>query len=63
MFLKQEANGIFGLSPDRTSPLLEDMYRKHHAYSGEDLSFSLCLAGNGGQMTIGNVKSNLHANN
>lgn len=60
MFVTQKANGIFGLAPKRDSNLLEELIKKHSSQSGERLKFSLCLAPNGGVMTVGATNHALH---
>lgn len=37
LFLSQEANGIFGLAPNRESDLLDKLVAKHSKFSGEIL--------------------------
>lgn len=59
-FLQQEADGILGLSPQRESNFLETLYEAHHNLTQEKLSFSICLALDGGMFSLGNLNTALH---
>ena len=60
MFVTQAANGIFGLAHKRDTDFLEKMIKQHTYNTKETLQFSLCLARNGGLMTVGKTDHSLH---
>mmetsp|Transcript_8130 Transcript_8130/g.22067 ORF Transcript_8130/g.22067 Transcript_8130/m.22067 type:complete len:555 (-) Transcript_8130:128-1792(-) len=60
LFYTQKANGIFGMAPGQTGKptILEDLFQdKQHI---DKAVFSMCLAEEGGLLTVGGYNSSIH---